>query len=745
MSLRFSGLSCFCIAALLCGVSAPVFAEAVDFSADSMSHDEAMNIVTARGNVEITQAGRILKADEVIYNVADDRVTARGNVVLLEANGDVHFADEVDVTDRMREGYVRQLRSTLTDGSRFWAEEGQRIGDGTTVMTAAAYTPCALCETNPDAPPAWALRAGEVRHEKEDQRIVYNNATFELWGVPVVWLPYFTHADGTVKQKSGFLTPSFGYKSDLGVMLGNSYYFALDPSYDLTLGLTAMSNQAPLLTGEYRQRFENAQLILSGSTTYAKRTDLREDTDVRRDAEMRGHLFAKGRWDIDEKWRAGLGVEVASDDQYMRQYDFSSKDVLENELYVERFSGRDYAVARALGFQDIRVVENQTDQPNVLPEIVASFLGEPGQVLGGRWSADVSTLSLNRTGKGQDMNRIVTQLGWQRRFTSDTGLVSTVDLTARADGYSTNDRDLTQPGSGTSNSGEKGRAFAQAHVVASYPLVKPLERAQIVVEPTIALTAAPDVSNRSSAIPNEDSQDAQIDASNLFNADRFPGLDRIEDNSRVTYGVRTSLHGDEGSRVEVFAGQSYRFSDRNNPFPDGSGLSDRKSDIVGQVVADYKQRFGLNYRFQLDNDNLASRRHEAGAYASVGPVRVNAQYLFANPIEGTSLDDNREQVSVGMAYRVNPEWQVRSAVLHDLGADPGLRRATFGVDYSGECFTTSATLDRNLTRNSSGESSTEIFFRIGLKNLGEFQTSGISLGGSARDDADNSTTLMPPE
>jgi LPS-assembly protein len=166
---------------------------------------------------------------------------------------------------------------------------------------------------------------------------------------------------------------------------------------------------------------------------------------------------------------------------------------------------------------------------------------------------------------------------------------------------------------------------------------------------------------------------------------------------------------------------------------------------VGQIVANYKNRFTLDYRFQLDNHDLSSRRHEVGATTNIGPVSLYGQYLFANPIEGAVIDDNREQLQVGAAYAATDEWRFRTATLHDLGGvDPGLRRASFGVDYTGECFTVSSTLDRNLTRNSSGESSTEIYFRIGLKNLGEFETSGISLGSSSDDDDDNKSILPPP-
>jgi LPS-assembly protein len=49
------------------------------------------------------------------------------------------------------------------------------------------------------------------------------------------------------------------------------------------------------------------------------------------------------------------------------------------------------------------------------------------------------------------------------------------------------------------------------------------------------------------------------------------------------------------------------------------------------------------------------------------------------------------------------------------------------------------TAQRSLTSDSSGDSGTEIMLRIGFKNLGEFETSGISLGspGSDNDDDDD--------
>lgn len=743
------------IAALLSAAVFPVAAIAwaqtesektapVAFAANTLEHNDRTGIVTASGNVEIEQEGRILRADKVVYNVNTDTVKASGNVSLLEPNGDVHFADEVEFTDRMRDGYVDSLKSTLKDGSRFWALHGEREKGTTTTMTEAGYTPCLACPNHPEAPPAWQLKADEVRHEKDNHRVVYNDATLELWGMPVLYTPYFSHPDGSVKQKSGFMTPSVGYKSDLGLMVGNSYYFALSPHYDATLGITAMSNQSPLVSGEYRHRFTDAELNLDGSFTHSSYTDDESGQDVKQDEELRGHLFADGLWDINEKWRAGMGIEFASDDQYMRQYDYTSKDVLENQIFAERFSGRNYAVGRLLSFQDIRVREEQTDQPDVLPEVMVNMLGEPGETLGGRWSLDLSALGLRREAGGQDLNRVVAQGGWQRRLVSDTGLLTTVDLKLRGDAYSVRDRDIAPAGSGRSGDSTAARGLAQAHIVTSYPLIKPIEKADLIVEPIAALTLAPDIRSDSGDFPNEDSQDVQLDALNLFDSDRFPGFDRIEDDSRVTYGVRTGVYGHKGSKGEIFLGQSHRFDDDDDLFPEGSGLSGDYSDVVGQVTASYRQRYSLDYRFQLDSNSLASRRHEVAAAADMGRLTLSGRYLYASGLAGTRVAESREQVQAGIAYNLSDSWRVRAAALHDLGEDPGLRRADAGIDYIGQCFNLSALARRNLTRDSSGDNNTEILFRVGLKNLGEFETSGINLSDSRDDEEEDEKEILPP-
>jgi LPS-assembly protein len=699
----------------------------VDLISDSVEYDEVAGIATAVGNVELVQSGRILRAEKISYDVDNDIVIAEGQVVLNEPTGDIYFADRVELKDEMKDGFVTGVRGVLADGSRFTASEAEKIADLKVIMNKAKYTACESCKTDPSKPPIWQLRADKVTHHKDEKRVSYEDATFEVAGVPVLYTPYFSHSDGSVERKSGFLTPSFGFDSELGAFYQQDYYWNIAPEKDATIGAMAMTEEAPLMLGEYRQRFKNAKIQLNGGLTYSSRIDRRGDQGVFVDDEERGHFLAEGVWDINEKWRAGTNLALVSDDQYFRQYNISTEDVLENEIYTERFSGRHYSTGRIIRFKDIRVSDRAEDQPNVLPELYTRFLGQPNSLLGGRWSLEASALGLQREGNEQDVLRGITKLGWERRFINNLGLVTTVNSSLRGDAYRTTDKELANAlGRNTRSSALRG--FANTHIETSYPLQKGFEKGHMVVEPLGAIMLGTNL-NENSDIPNEDSQDVFLDSNNIFNPNRFPGYDRIEDEMHATYGLRTGYYADNGHQGEVFFGQSYRLDDDDNPFPAGSGLSEQESDFVGSVDARFGRALQLGYGFQLANDNLGSRRHEVDMTTNIGRFNFGTKYFYSTALAGTDLDTRREQIRNSARFRLTDEWSAFATTQYDLARETeGLRFLSYGLDYQGQCVSLYFTASRKLINESTGDSGTQIFMRIGLKNLGEFETSNITIG-----------------
>lgn len=700
----------------------PVSDSPVDIQAKSLSHDDEKQTVTAIGDVEVTQGDRILHAEKVVYNLATDSVSAIGNVSMLDEIGNVHFAEYVELSGDMKQGYIQSLLSIMADGSRFTAAEARREGGTKTTMTDAAYTPCKVCETDPH--PLWQIKADRVVHNSEEKTIKYKNARLEFLDVPVAIAPVFSHADPSVKRKSGFMRPDYGFSTDVGAFVEGGYYFGdIAPDKDATIWVRPTSRAGTLVQGQWRQRFQDGRLEANISGARSDRTE--EDGRVEEDR-LRGHIFANGLFELNEKWRAGFNAERASDKQYLRLYDISSKNVLENEVYAERFSGRDYSRVSALNFQDVRL-GLRPEQADVVPKAEHRMMGKAGGVMGGRWEAGIAALGLARDGSGQDVQRGSVDAGWERRDVANSGIVTRAALSARTDFYRVQDRDVAALNPALDDETSAIRGMAVASLMSSYPVVKRLPKSQVVVEPLVGLSVSPQLDDKEDKIPNEDSIDMQLDTNNLFSDNRFPGIDRVEDGARANYGMKAGVYGDNGRYGKVFVGQSYRFDD-DTIFSQGSGLEDNSSDIVGQVNVGYSKYINADYRFQMDNNNLSIQRHELVANGGNDTFDLHLGYMYIDSVVGTNFTESREQVQLSGNYHMTQEWWVNSGVLTDLGEEPGLRRAVVGLNYADECFSFALQGSRNLTTEASGENGTVIMMRLGFKNIGEFTTPKIQLG-----------------
>src|SRR5690606_22144237 len=313
---------------------------------DTLKYDDAADVVTATGNVEVVQGERVLKARRIVYARRTGVVTAEGEIVLMEPSGEVLFADRVELTDDLREGVIEQIRVRLADDSRFAAVSGRHVGGRSTELRKAVYSPCDLCEEDPTRAPLWQLKAQKVVHDKVTKDIEYEDVFLEMWGVPVLYTPYFTHPDPTVERRSGFLTPTFGSDSDLGFMYQQPYHWAIAPNEDVTFAPIFLSKENPVAFAEYRRLFEFGQIEVEGSFGFIDQKEVNPRTGAleERQDRFRGHIRAEGDFAIDENWRAGFDLYRTTDDTYLRNLDFDNEGSLRSEAFAEYFEGRSYGI-----------------------------------------------------------------------------------------------------------------------------------------------------------------------------------------------------------------------------------------------------------------------------------------------------------------------------------------------------------------------------------------------------------------
>lgn len=695
-------------------------------TADKMAYDRNTGVVSAKGNVEISQGTRVLKADNVAYNQNTGVVTATGNVSITEPTGEVFFAERAVLTKEMREGVIEKIRVLLQDDARMAANGAVRVGGNMTVMRRAVFSPCALCPDDPTKAPLWQVRADRVVHDQTKRNIEYHSGTLEMFGIPVAYIPYFYHPDPTVKRRTGLLPPRFGSDTKLGRTAQIPVYLNIAPDLDATIAPIFLTKDVPVLAGEIRYRFVGGELGFQGSYTRPKRID--DSGDTRPNRVNRGHIDAFGRLDIDSIWRAGFDTSLATDRTYLRRYNltpgnlfskataFGSEEVLVSRGYLEGFKGRNYASAESFYFQNQREGISQSGTPFIAPEINLSYISEP-LPNGSRWSADLNFLNLHRT-QGTDSRRASGVFGWEMPYIGRFGDVFRVRARLQTDAYWVNE--VTQDNTSAAFRGFKGRVFPQASIDWRMPFVKDYGNVRHIIEPRASVIFGPNGPNNS-AIPNEDSLAFEFDDTNLFNLNRFPGLDRVDGGRRIAYGLKNSFYGNAGGRSEIFVGQALRAKE-DDAFRLGSGAETETSDIVGRVLINPSEYLNLLYRFRVNAESGSARRHEV--FASGGPenLRLSATYLFAAAEAGSGAFGTREEVRGGVTYKFHKYWTVSASTIYDL-AESEARRHAGGVKYEDECFILDLSVARSFTSGNDFGSSLEVGLQITFKQLGDVRAS----------------------
>lgn len=696
----------------------------VAFSSDQLSYDSEADIVTASGDVRMSSEGNNLRADRLIWNRVSGEVRAEGKVRIVTPEGHVAYGDSIALTDTLRDGAVDNLLLVLEDGGRLAAERGIRK-DGYTTLYRAAYSPCAVVgKDGCPKDPTWQITAVKVVHDPVRNRIRYQGASLNLFGMPIMSLPWLSHPDGTGGGGTGLLVPEIRISQSNGVELTAPYYFKFAPNMDATIAPHIYSDVLPALEGRFRHLTNKGAYQIGAFVTYSEHDSLHLPV-TQGDRDIRAYLEGSGRFQLNPLWSVTASGRYVSDRTFLKRYDISRDTRLRSLVDLERIDRDSYISIAGWAFQGLRATDISGQQPIALPAIDARWrFVDP--FWNGRIEVQANSLAILRT-NGQDTQRAFAAAQWERRDITSFGQEFILTAYARGDLYHTRQSRLTDVISYRGKDGWHGRGIAAFAAEVRWPLVgrflggtqRLTPRAQIVISPP----------TQNLAIPNEDARAVDLEDSNLFALNRFPGYDRWEDGHRITYGVDWSVDL-PGIAIRTTIGQSYRLTDKPSILPQGTGLSDRLSDLVGRTNVKFGRKLSLVHRFRLDKDNIAVRRNEADlvvggrqTYATIGYLRLNRDIDPSNE----DLRD-REEIRVGGRIRFANYWSIFGSTVIDLtsrkedpfsladGYEPVRHR--LGIGYDDDCIELGLTWRRDYETNGDFRRGNIFLFRVALKNLG---------------------------
>lgn len=693
----------------------------VYLESDTLTYDSDQRVVTATGHVAVTYGERTSVADTLIYNRDTGKVTAIGNVAITDPSGVVMFAERAELTDDLREGTIRSLEAVLTDSSHLSAAEAVRTGGNRTEFVSAAYTPCGLC---PGRPPLWQIKAKSIVHDQTNKTITYHHATLDFWNVPVLYVPWFQHPDPTVKRKTGFLAPIFGHSGELGTSVETPWYWAPTPYRDVTISPVFSIREGLLLKGQYRERTQTGQFRFDGSIV--RETQNFANSGVN-EGDIRGHIFGHGQFNLSPDWRWGFDVQRTTDDTYLRRYDFSDADYLTSRLFLEGFRGRNYTVVNTYAFQGLRPTDRSGTTPLVLPYARYSFMSEPGRA-GGYWTGDANMLVLQRS-DGRDTRRLSTTVGYQIPYTSPFGEVYRGFVQVRGDVYDVQDAQLGGNGDitagGRRDNGVTGRIRPVVGVDWRLPFIRPNPVLVQRFQPVVQLIYSPPGGNNRH-IPNEDSQAFEFSDANLFDVNRFPGVDRWEGGARANTGIEWSGFIPNGASADALFGEVFRLR-KSNVFS-GTGLENKRSDYVGRITILPNAWLDVTHRFQLDKSDFSFRRNEI--WLGLGPqyAHLNLAYirLARSLVESVDTEDaladpallGRKQLNLDGRLQVFHNWILTAGTRRDLTRGGSSLENMFGLLFHNDCIEVGLLFHRDNTRDRDVKPNTSVRVRFRLLNLG---------------------------
>ncbi len=693
----------------------------VTFHADEVSYDSQNGIVTLQGHVEAWQNDRVVRADRVTYDRNTNVVAATGHVALVEPDGQVLFADYAELTQGMRDGVLSGMRAILASNGRLAANGVRRTKGHVNEMSRAVYTTCNPCALDPSKPPLWQLRAFRATQDTENKRIEYRDAVLDIEGIPVAYLPFFANPTPDAKRQSGFLTPGIGLTDKhLGTFVSIPYYLVIDPQSDATFTGTAATKAGPQLEANYRRRFNDGFVNLTGAVAYDQ-------------SKPQAYFLGRGQFSYDDTWRYGFNINVASSAIYTRDFRLPGygSNVYASTVYAEGFGVGSYARLDALAFQALNTTVAQNQLPYVLPRYSYSYFGEPDR-LGGRLSVDTTEYNVLRE-QGTSDQRSSLSVNWDRPI--DGPLGERYVVTLRGDGAVYDFNNLNeQPNYSTNVNGQSGHVLPTAAVKMNWPFLRDAGGGgSQVIEPIVQLIGAPQSGySRNDKIPNEDALDYEFTDSTLFSLNRYAGqgVDRMDGGARANVALHANWTFGGTEQIDGLVGESFREHVDHSMLP-LTGLENHSSDVVSRLTYTPAPWLDFTGRGRVDPHNGNVTFGDGLVTAGTPLLRLNAGYVYdqRNPyyIYGATTFSSTlpasyfspiNEVTAGATSQVGP-WKLSAFARRDLKTSQMVAYGARGT-YEDECFIFDVNFFRRDTSILGDNGDTTILFTLTFKTIGQF-------------------------
>ncbi|MGD9740550.1 MAG: LPS-assembly protein LptD [Bauldia sp.] len=720
------------VVVLLVFAAAPATAQQqMHLDTNTLVYDYDGDVISAVGNVLVRYQGYVLTADRLTYYQTTGRLVAVGNVQLVDREGNVYEAAQLDVTDDLGEGFIEQLYVVTADRTFFTAETARRYEGRINEFYNSTYTACEPRLDDRNRPPLWNVEAARIVYDEEEEMIYFHQARLEFFGLPIAYLPYFATPGPDVERATGFLAPTFTISNDIGFGVSVPFFWAIAPNYDLTITPSYFRKAGFLTELEWRHRTLRGIYTIEAAGVY-------ETNPV--PGVVRGGIRTTGDYNFDRFWSLGWDGTVLSDRGFARTYDVLNpgSNFVTSTIRLTGLRDRSFVNAAAYHFNDVRDGHDPDRQAVVYPTIDHDFI-LPRPVFGGevRFTGNVTHLTRGENdeipaqagfyyGLAGSYTRLSEEVSWRRELILPFGQVLTPFAYARGDAYFL---DLESAPPGVISEAIATRVMAGIGAEWAWPFLITMGQSRHIIEPVIQVITRPG-EQLIGELPNEDAQSLVFDTTNLLAWDRFSGWDRAEGGTRLTVALRYSGQFGFGT-IEAVVGQSYHLSGTNSfTTPDirGVGIAagldgGPRSDLVAAVSATGNRGNSLSLTGRFDAETYAIERGTLAANVVIGAVTASAGLAYDRTrfdLEGTA--EEAFEVAAEASVRLGPSWTLSGGVGYDI-VNETLVSNYLALRYQCDCATFEVKYSASRSPDSP-EVNRTVMFGLELRTLGDFTING---------------------
>ena len=679
----------------------------INFSSEKLKVDEKTKIMIASGNVIITNNNRQLTADKVEYDQNSDKAIATGNVKLKEKDGSIYESERVILTNEFKSVVAIPLYGELIDKSFIKSNNFKKNDLGESYFKEGVYTACE-CDFKQDVKPIWRVETKEIKHDPATKTIYLKHPVMRIFSIPVYYLPYLSFPDWTVKRRSGFLTPVYGYSKQNRFHIKVPYYYSPenDPTWDMTFtshqnGKTGHADQLNI-----RKKYENSSLetnIYKGNL----------DTNKSDGDNVFGVNF-KANSNLDNNWKMTIEGKYADQETFMRRYGFDSSDRYKSYLNLEKIKPNSISKIEIYNIQNLD--ETSSNNEPVLAPSISHHIFDSNK----SYNYDVK---LNAHSIYNDESYDIKRWSGLAQINKKLNLTNIVlegDANFGLDLYSIQGR----PSTDSNDNKYIDRLSSGFSVAASNQYGIMSEEIGVVIEPKIQFSSVIS-SDRTDEVPNRDSSEFRLDQANLFLNNQYQGRDNIQRSDRINAGVSAYVMTEEMGDLNFFIGQSQKISGTQKNI--SSANNDRQSHLINSISWNPSSLYNFSWFSLYNHHNLKSDTSDFNFNGSLDGWNYSTRH---RSVDGAFVSDgiDREELALGISKNFS-NWKTSYSRTYDLSNDKEeMISETLGLEYTGSgymfgnCLTvlfqyksSGGVVDRDLVPEDS------IYLTFNFRNLGAYQ------------------------